>query len=129
MTPDSARKSPARSHLADVDEVESEIEISTGRDNPALVPITARQMPPRAASVASSVSSMGGSKRSPSRVKFIADEVVDEEETSLIEDLITKNVVLSLEELDKPTAESPIKYIRERKTSNLSGYVLKFKYM
>ena len=112
---------------------EEEIEISAASRTP-----TPRQHPPRrsqssqqqqqtprAPSVASSVSSMQTidekPKRSPSRVKFIADEI-DEEEASLVEDLLSRNLVLSIEDLETDNAAASInKFIKDRKTSILAG--------
>lgn len=84
-----------------------------------------QQQTPRAPSVASSVSSMQTidekPKRSPSRVKFIADEI-DEEEASLVEDLLSRNLVLSIEDLETDNAAASInKFIKDRKTSILAG--------
>lgn len=90
----------------------------------------------RPSSVASSVSSRmsgtggggGGSsslqRRTPSRVKFISDEI--DEEPSLVEDLFSKNLVLTLEDLDAPPTAQPRKFLKDRKTSILSGYVMFF---
>lgn len=114
------------------EEEEEEIEISAASRTP-----TPRQHPPRrsqssqqqqtprAPSVASSVSSMQTidekPKRSPSRVKFIADEI-DEEEASLVEDLLSRNLVLSIEDLETDNAAASInKFIKDRKTSILAG--------
>jgi hypothetical protein len=60
----------------------------------------------RAASVASTVSSMSTAlpKRSTSRVKFLADGIHEESTTSLIEDMLSKNLVLSVEDLEASTS-------------------------
>lgn len=112
-------------------EDEEEIEISaasrtpTPRQHPPRRSQSSQQQTPRAPSVASSVSSMQTidekPKRSPSRVKFIADEI-DEEEASLVEDLLSRNLVLSIEDLETDNAAASInKFIKDRKTSILAG--------
>lgn len=78
-----------------------------------------------ASSVSSRVDGTTAQRRTPSRVKFISDEI--DEEPSLVEDLISKNLVLSLEDLEANTGPntSPrrkfLKDLKDRKTSILSG--------
>lgn len=97
----------------DDDEDDDDIEISIGDRSPT--PTQRRKLSSgggvsnrdnRAASVASSVSSMSTAlpKRSTSRVKFLADGIHEESTTSLIEDLLSKNLVLSVEDLEASTS-------------------------
>lgn len=123
------------------DESEDEIEISANEEgeNRTPTPSSARRYqqsgrrrssqnrpPSVASSVSSRVDGTTAQRRTPSRVKFISDEI--DEEPSLVEDLISKNLVLSLEDLEANTGgpnTSPrrkfLKDLKDRKTSILSG--------
>lgn len=113
------KKEPQQTPIREetIDTNQSDLDISIGGEDRSPTPsIKGRQSGNRILSATSSVSSFGAlPKRSPSRVKFVHASNIDSEEdndepSSVVEDLLSKNLVLSIDDLEAASvSNSPTK--------------------